>query len=111
MHAVVAPPTWDTDAAAEVVIGSLERSFGAEHPAAFLAQKSTTMVDAFLDALARQGLSLAAVASGEWIDVEWLAAEISVQGDWRGLPSDPYDFDDARGVARTLLTHVRAHAA
>ena len=62
---------------------------------------------AFLDALHRQGLSVHEVAAGEWVHLEWLAAEISVQADWRGLPSDPYDFEDARGVAHALVEHLR----
>lgn len=99
--------TWDTGRAAEAVVDALELGLGGEHPRDLLAQRSESMVDAFLDALDRQGLSVQAVVEGEWVDLEWLAAEISVQGDWRGLPADPYDFDDARGIARTLLGQLR----
>ena len=107
MPALLAPATWDTDAANEVVLDALERSIAPDLPRDLLAQRSGTMVAAFLDALTRQGLSLQSVGEGEWVDLEWLAAEISIQGDWRGLPSDPYDYEDARGVARTLVAHVR----
>lgn len=107
MPALLAPATWCTAAAAEVVVDALERAVAPDLPRDLLAEKSGTMVAAFLDALTRQGLSLQSVGEGEWVDLEWLAAEISVQGDWRGLPADPYDFDDARGIARTLLGQLR----
>ena len=111
MPALLAPATWCTDAAAEVVVDALERAVAPDLPRDLLAEKSGTMVAAFLDALTRQGLSLQSVGEGEWVDLEWLAAEISIQGDWRGLPSDPYDFEDARGVARSLVSHVRDSVA
>lgn len=111
MPALLAPATWGTDAANEVVLDALERSIAPDLPRDLLAQRSGTMVAAFLDALGRQGLSVESVVDGEWVDVEWLAAEISIQGDWRGLPSDPYDFEDARGVARSLVSHVRDSVA
>lgn len=107
MPALLAPATWDTDRAADVVTDTLARAIAPDAPRDVLAQKADTMVTAFLDALARQGLSVHEVASGEWVHLEWLAAEISVQADWRGLPSDPYDYDDARGVAHALVEHLR----
>ncbi len=111
MHAVVAPATWNTDRAAATVVDILARTVGADHPRDVLAQKSRTMVGAFLDGLSRQGLTLDDLGSGRRVDVEWLAAEISVQADWRGLPSNAYDYDDARGVARALLRYASQDAA
>lgn len=109
MPAHLVPDTWDTDRAADVVIDTLAR-VAPEAPRALLVQKADSMVAAFVDALDRQGLSVQEVASGEWVHLEWLAAEISVQGDWRGLPSDPYDYADARVLAQQLLSHVREGA-
>lgn len=108
MHAVLAPAIWDNDQAVETVVDTIADQVGANHSRDVLAQKSLTMVNAFHDGLQRQGLTVDDVRDGQRVNVEWLAAEISVQADWRGLPSNAYDYDDARSVARRLLSLVRA---
>lgn len=101
------PQGWSAARAAEAVRDRWTHILRREYPADLLRSRSESLVDAFVYGLGRQGLTGRDVAYGGWVDIEWLAAEISVVGDWRGLDSDPYDFEDARDVARTLLAHLR----
>lgn len=115
MHAVdvtdtiAMPAGWDPSRAAEAVRERWEHILypPTDRDHQVLDRRSRTMVDAFVAGLGRQGLTGLDVARGGWVDLEWLAAEISVGADWRDLPADPYDFEDARDVTRTLLGHLR----
>ncbi len=104
------PSAWDPRRAAAAVRDRWERTLPGSYPEHLLSDRAQSMVHAFEAAIGRQGESLHSVATGGWVDIERVAAEISILADWRGLPSDPYDYEDARDVTRTLLQHLREPA-
>lgn len=110
-EAVVMPRGWSAARAAQAVRDRWQHTLTGNHPSELLRRRSESLVDAFVYGLGRQGLTGRDVACGGRVDTEWLAAEISVVGDWRGLANDAYDFEDARDVARTLLAHLRNTAS
>lgn len=114
MHAVTGttgplpmPSRWDARRAAAAVQDRWEHTLPGAYPEQLLSDRAQSMVETFVAALRRQGQSGQTVATGGWVDIERVAAEISILADWRGLPSDPYDYEDARDVTRTLLQHLR----
>ncbi|GAB98262.1 hypothetical protein BJY21_001604 [Kineosphaera limosa] len=107
---VAMPQSWSAGRAAQAVRDRWSQIQRNSYPHDLLAHRSESMVNAFCYGLSRQSLSGLDVARGGWVDIEWLAAEISVVADWRGLDEDPYDFEDARDVARTLLADLRNNA-